>query len=414
MYQTRPDDYAAFRCLAGACPQTCCAAWEIVVDPDAQDAYLRLQHPLAAKLRRVLRVDSEGDTYFAQTDGRCPFLCADGLCELQRTLGEQSLCRTCRDFPRWEVLLCDRVEQGLSPACPEAARRLLERSAPLRFVSAPLPDDGYVPSVRERRLTAAVTAVRDRVLALLARPEHTAYENLAAARAFACAAQRLLDRHRIAALAAGDVPGVTADAAPEPMPPAALAAAFASPEPLDARWPELLRRAAALPACPPPRMTPMQQTCLAQTIVWRHGMDALDDDDGIIDHNRNGKHHGRKGQQVDTEANQFQYKEGGNQRHGNGDGGNQRGAHILQEDIHYDEHQDKGLDQCLDYLMYGSEEEVVGTLCNVYLQAGGQFAGIVVQSGLDIRDGLRGITACHLENDTTHGFMSVYHIVESV
>lgn len=221
MYQTRPDDYTAFRCLAGACPQTCCAAWEIVVDPDAQDAYLRLQHPLAAKLRRVLRVDSEGDTYFAQTDGRCPFLCADGLCELQRTLGEQSLCRTCRDFPRWEVLLCDRVEQGLSPACPEAARRLLERSAPLRFVSAPLPDDGYVP-------------------------------------------------------------GVTADAAPEPMPPAALAAAFASPEPLDARWPELLRRAAALPACPPPRMTPMQQTCLAQTIVWRHGMDALDDRDVVF------------------------------------------------------------------------------------------------------------------------------------
>ena len=231
-----------------------------VGDPDAQDAYLRLQHPLAAKLRRVLRVDSEGDTYFAQTDGRCPFLCADGLCELQRTLGEQSLCRTCRDFPRWEVLLCDRVEQGLSPACPEAARRLLERSAPLRFVSAPLPDDGYVPGVRERRLTAAVTA----------------------ARAFACAAQRLLDRHRIAALAAGDVPGVTGDAAPEPMLPAALTAAFVSPEPLDARWPELLRRAAALPACPPPRMTPVQQTCLAQTIVWRHGMDALDDRDVVF------------------------------------------------------------------------------------------------------------------------------------
>ncbi len=41
MYQIRPDDYAAFRCLAGACPQTCCAAWEIVVDPDAQDAYTK-------------------------------------------------------------------------------------------------------------------------------------------------------------------------------------------------------------------------------------------------------------------------------------------------------------------------------------------------------------------------------------
>lgn len=281
MYQIRPDDYAAFRCLAGACPQTCCAAWEIVVDPDAQDAYLRLRHPLAAKLRRVLRVDAEGDTYFAQTDGRCPFLCADGLCELQRTLGEQSLCRTCRDFPRWEVLLCDRVEQGLSPACPEAARRLLERCVPLRFVSAPLPDDGYVPGARERRLTAAVTMVRDRVLALLVQPGHTVGENLAAALTFARAAQRLLDRHRIAALADGNVP-VTADAAPEPMAPAALAAAFASPEPLDARWPELMRRVAALDACPPPRLTDVQQTCLAQTIVWRHGMDALDDRDVVF------------------------------------------------------------------------------------------------------------------------------------
>ena len=259
MYQTRPDDYAAFRCLAGACPQTCCAAWEIVVDPDAQDAYLRLQHPLAAKLRRVLRVDSEGDTYFVQTDGRCPFLCADGLCELQRTLGEQSLCRTCRDFPRWEVLLCDRAEQGLSPACPEAARRLLARTEPLRFVSAPLPDDGYVPGARERRLTA-VTAALD----------------------FARAAQRQLDRHRIAALAAGKVPAVPADALPEPETPAVLAAAFASPEPLDARWPEWLRRVAALPACPPPRMTAVQQTCLAQAIVWRHGMDALDDRDVVF------------------------------------------------------------------------------------------------------------------------------------
>lgn len=260
MYQTRPDDYDAFRCIAGACPQTCCAAWEIVVDPDAQDAYLRLQHPLAEKLRRVMRVDADGDTYFAQSDGRCPFLCADGLCELQRTLGEQSLCRTCRDFPRWEVLLCDRVEQGLSLACPEAARQLLARTAPLRFECVRIPDDGYVPGARERRLTEALMAVRDRTLALLTRPEHTARENLAAAEAFACAAQRLLDEHRLAA----------------------LAAAFASPEPLDPQWPELLRRVAALPVCPPPRLTQTQQLCLAQAIVWRHGMDALDDRDVIF------------------------------------------------------------------------------------------------------------------------------------
>lgn len=201
MYQTRPDDYTAFRCLAGACPQTCCAAWEIVVDPDAQDAYLRLQHPLAAKLRRVLRVDSEGDTYFAQTDGRCRF-CVPTACVSCSARSVSRACAARAGISRAGRCCCATGwSRGYHPRARRPRGRLLERSAPLRFVSAPLPDDGYVPGVRERRLTAAVTAVRDRVLALLARPGHTAYENLAAARAFACAAQRLLGRHRIAALA---------------------------------------------------------------------------------------------------------------------------------------------------------------------------------------------------------------------
>lgn len=104
--------------------------------------------------------------------------------------------------------------------------------------------------------------------------------------AFRCIAgacpQRLLDRHRLAALAAGNVPQRCMDACAAPLTPAALAAAFASPEPLDPQWPELLRRVAALPVCPPPRLTQTQQMCLAQAIVWRHGMDALDDRDVIF------------------------------------------------------------------------------------------------------------------------------------
>ena len=120
--------------------------------------------------------------------------------------------------------------------------------------------------------------IRDR----LTRPEYTARENLVAAETFARAAQRLLDRHRLAALAAGNVPQRCMDACAAPLTPAALAAAFASPEPLDPQWPELLRRVAALPVCPPPRLTQTQQMCLAQAIVWRHGMDALDDRDVVF------------------------------------------------------------------------------------------------------------------------------------
>ena len=42
-----------------------------------------------------------------------------------------------------------------------------------------------------------------------------------------------------------------------------------------------------------------------------------------IDHNCNGKHHGRKCQQVHTKSNQFQNEEGSNQSHRNGNSRNQ-------------------------------------------------------------------------------------------
>ena len=29
-----PDYFEQFRCLAGECPHTCCAKWEVVIDPD--------------------------------------------------------------------------------------------------------------------------------------------------------------------------------------------------------------------------------------------------------------------------------------------------------------------------------------------------------------------------------------------
>lgn len=277
----RPDDYDQFQCLAGGCPNTCCAAWEIVIDPAAQDRYLRLHHPLGQKLRAVMRVDGDGDTYFAQENGACPFLCADRLCELQRTLGEAALCDTCREFPRYTVWLYDRTEQGLSLACPQAARMLLARTEPLRLAETPLPDDGYIPTAREKRLTDLLTALRAQMLDLLSRPAHTVSENLAAALQSAARMQRLLDRHHLRALEAPLAPAVTRSTAAPPRP-ADFVRVFRTLEPLEARWPPLCERMATLPAFPPVKLPPLQQTLLAQQIILRYWMDALDNRDVLF------------------------------------------------------------------------------------------------------------------------------------
>ena len=47
-----PQYYSSFRCLAGECPHTCCAAgWEIPVDPDTAALYKTLPGPLGDRVR---------------------------------------------------------------------------------------------------------------------------------------------------------------------------------------------------------------------------------------------------------------------------------------------------------------------------------------------------------------------------
>ena len=144
------------------------------------------------------------------------------------------------------------------------------------------------------------------------------------------------------------------------------------------------------------------------------GVNTLDDDYGVVHHNRDGKHHGREGQQVDTEPDQLQYEEGGNQGHRNGNSGNQRRTHILQEDIHHDEHENKCFDQGLDNLVDRSEQEVIGTLCNIYLQTGRQRFGCFAEHLFQVADCLRCIGSGHLVYDTGHSLVAVYRIVEVI
>lgn len=130
-----PSYYKKFRCVADKCPDTCCAGWEVVVDPPSERRYRAESASIGDKLRDVLTVDEDGDTVFRSEGGRCPFLLGSGLCELYCELGERALCRTCERFPRFECILGSRREAGLSLSCPEAARLIFETEEPTEFVT---------------------------------------------------------------------------------------------------------------------------------------------------------------------------------------------------------------------------------------------------------------------------------------
>ena len=123
-----PDYYKKFRCIAGDCPDTCCAGWEIAVDRASEERYRQVQKTIAnrefaKKLEKYVkggRILSEGVT--------CPFLDSDGLCEMYLELGEESLCHTCARHPRHLEDYGNLHEMVLLLSCPEVTRLVLEEN----------------------------------------------------------------------------------------------------------------------------------------------------------------------------------------------------------------------------------------------------------------------------------------------
>ena len=123
----KPAYFDRFRCIAGDCPDSCCKEWGVQVDPEAAAMYRGLPGELGDRLREVL-CDEGGETFMTIVDRRCPMWRADGLCRIQAELGEEALCKTCRDFPRLSHDYGDFVELGLELSCPEAAKFILSAS----------------------------------------------------------------------------------------------------------------------------------------------------------------------------------------------------------------------------------------------------------------------------------------------
>lgn len=127
-----PDYFDDFHCLAGACPDTCCGQWEIVVDDAAKARYLSVNGPLGEQIRRALTT-IDGEICMALRHGRCPLLTADGLCPIVTHLGEEFLSTTCHTHPRFTEVYGGYEETALSISCPEAARLLFSETKPLTF-----------------------------------------------------------------------------------------------------------------------------------------------------------------------------------------------------------------------------------------------------------------------------------------
>lgn len=225
MIVSRPAYYDRFRCLASACPDSCCQDWSVQVDEEALALYRRLSGPLGERLRSVLTRE-DGETVFAVENGRCPMWRGDGLCRIQAELGEQALCRVCREFPRIRHDFGDFAELQLELSCPEAARLIL-LSPPEPNLTREEPDAD--PPEYDRAEMAFLKKQRETLLDILSDPALTPREALL----------------RFYCEASGEE--ITPEGPGEIRP---MADFFASLEILTQMWPALLTEAAPRPLHP--------------------------------------------------------------------------------------------------------------------------------------------------------------------
>lgn len=120
-----PSYFEKFRCIADKCPDSCCKGWDVVVDDETNEYYQTVGGDFGDKLKRLTEIDGDGDRIFVSQNERCPFWNSDELCDIYINLGEEHLCKTCREFPRITQDYTVFSEHLLSFACPEAARLML-------------------------------------------------------------------------------------------------------------------------------------------------------------------------------------------------------------------------------------------------------------------------------------------------
>lgn len=133
MIYTYPDYYKKFSCIADKCPDTCCGKWQIVIDDDSLEKYEDYNGEYRDELRR--KVNWKEGVFRHGRSGKCAFLRDDMLCDMYIHMGKESLCTTCREYPRHTEEFENVREISLSLSCPEVARILMNITDKVTFVT---------------------------------------------------------------------------------------------------------------------------------------------------------------------------------------------------------------------------------------------------------------------------------------
>ncbi len=188
-----PKYYEEFKCIAGDCTDTCCAGWDVDVDKKSNDFYKTVTGPFGDRLKAVSVDDEEGGCTFTLTkEKRCPFLNDANLCDLYTELGEDKLCDTCAEFPRFINNFGALREMGIAPSCKTAGEIIFAKRGMMEFSESDIDEDIALNDI-DPFVYMLLRRVRKLSFNLINDTDYKLGERIAAFLAMSRDVQRLLD-----------------------------------------------------------------------------------------------------------------------------------------------------------------------------------------------------------------------------
>lgn len=175
----QPKYYSKFQCDPIKCHESCCQRWKIFID---KSTYMKYFHSENTTIKNIVKTGisinkaSINDDDFAiinlNKEMMCPFLNQNNLCEIFINLGESSLSKTCKSYPRASILLNDVIERGLEMSCSVAAELALlnENGIELEYIMDTVNFNNiYIvsPDIKDLKQAEIVKEIRTTVIDIL-------------------------------------------------------------------------------------------------------------------------------------------------------------------------------------------------------------------------------------------------------
>jgi len=150
----QPAYMGKFKCIGGACEDSCCRGWRVSIDKKTYLEYRRvkdegLKAMMDKHIKRERKEDVKSDDAYARVgleNGNCPFLDAENLCVIQSKLGYEGLSDVCAIYPRIYKMVDKKLERGATLSCPELARVALFNEEGIAFEEVEeAPSIGRIP-----------------------------------------------------------------------------------------------------------------------------------------------------------------------------------------------------------------------------------------------------------------------------